>query len=96
MSDDSPPRTHATGLAELERLALSLVGTGKVGEAQHLLTRAMLSEALKRTAGNYTRAAALLGVRRQAVQQMVTRFNLEPWARSLRAPASERPLTQRA
>ena len=68
----------------LERLAGALVGAGQVRDAQDHLTRGMLKEGLRRTAGNYTHTARLLGVRRQAVQQMVTRFGLEKWAASLR------------
>jgi transcriptional regulator of acetoin/glycerol metabolism len=44
----------------------------------------MLREALVRTRGNYTHAAALLGVRRQAVQQMVQRFELSSWIMAAR------------
>jgi hypothetical protein len=72
-------------LDALERWACSLVGTGGVCDARDRLTRGMLKEALRRTAGNYTRTAYLLGVKRQAIQQMVTRFQLAEWAESCSA-----------
>jgi transcriptional regulator with GAF, ATPase, and Fis domain len=77
----APPRAE---LELLERLARQLVGAGRVWEAQDRLTRGMLMEALHRTAGNYAQAALLLGVKRQAVQQMVSRFDLEAWTARLR------------
>ena len=52
-------------LDELERLAPLLVGTGWILDVQERLLRAMLIEALRRTTANYTRAARLLGVKRQ-------------------------------
>src|SRR4051812_29754979 len=73
-----------TCLRALERLAPALVGSERVWEIQNRLAKAMLMEALRRTSGNYTRAAELLGVRRQAVQQMVARFSLDRWAAHLR------------
>lgn len=75
------------GLAELTRLAPSLVGRGSLAKAQEQLTRGMLEGALLRTAANYTRTAQQLGVRRQAIQQMVTRFGLETWVARLRRDA---------
>jgi transcriptional regulator with GAF, ATPase, and Fis domain len=80
-------RSNAAGdsrLEELERLAPLLVGAGWVLEAQERLLRGMLVEALRRTAANYTRAGRLLGVKRQAIQQMVARLGLEGWAKSVR------------
>jgi len=73
-----------TCLRALERLAPALVGSEGVWEIQNRLAKGMLMEALRRTGGNYTRAAELLGVRRQAVQQMVARFDLDRWAAHLR------------
>ena len=72
------------GLEALERLAPALVGVGHVWEAKDRLARAMLMEALRQTRGNFTHAARLLGVRRQAVQQMIVRFDLEAWSTTLR------------
>lgn len=71
-------------LKELEPLAAWLVGRAGVDGAINQLRRAMLCEALSRTSGNYTRAALLLGVQRQAVQNMVSRYELRQWARSMR------------
>jgi hypothetical protein len=68
----------------LENLAASLIGFGRVWELQERLARGMLMEALRRTGANYTQAAHLLGVKRQAIQQMVLRFDLEDWAAVLR------------
>jgi transcriptional regulator with GAF, ATPase, and Fis domain len=67
----------SSGFAALESLAPALLGAGGLLEAQERLARGMLAAALERTSANYTRTAQLLGVRRQAVQQMVTRFALE-------------------
>lgn len=72
------------GLAELTRLTPSLVGRGTLAQAQERLARGMLQEALRLTAANYTRTAQQLGVQRQAIQQMVTRFGLETWVARLR------------
>ena len=73
-----------TCLKALERLAPALVGSERVWEIQNRLAKGMLMEALRRTGGNYTHAAELLGVRRQAIQQMVARFGLDRWAVHLR------------
>ena len=78
-------------LMELDHLAAALVGAGRVWEIQDRIARCMLMEALRQTAANYTRTALLLGVKRQAIQQMVVRFELEAWAGSLRAEKSEVP-----
>jgi hypothetical protein len=78
------PRGAPSVLDELERLAHCLVGTDRVLEVQARLARGMLVEALERTAGNYTHAAKLLGVQRQAIQQMVIRHGLTAWATNLR------------
>jgi transcriptional regulator with GAF, ATPase, and Fis domain len=68
----------------LEHMAGNLIGAGRIWELQDRLGRGMLLEALRRTGANYTRAAQLLGVKRQAVQQMVLRYDLEEWAAALR------------
>jgi len=78
-------------LEALERFAQALVGTGHVWEAQERLARGMLMEALRRTAANYTHAARLLGVKRQAIQQMVTRFDLVDWTLHLRVQTRSTP-----
>jgi transcriptional regulator with GAF, ATPase, and Fis domain len=69
---------------EIGELASRLVGTSALDKLQSRLAEALLREALRRSAGNYTRAAELLGVTRQAVQQMVVRFGLRPLAEDLR------------
>lgn len=74
----------AARLGALDSLAAELVGVAGVDLMQNRLKRAMLQEALTRTGGNLTRAAHLLGVRRQAVQQMVDRYDLKVWAREVR------------
>jgi transcriptional regulator of acetoin/glycerol metabolism len=71
-------------LGELERIVGTMVGQDGIFDVQDRLKRAMLREALVRTRGNYTHAAALLGVRRQAVQQMVQRFELSSWIMAAR------------
>lgn len=80
---ESPEPADAP-LAELELVAADLVGRTAVDCAINRLRRAMLCEALSRTAGNYTKAALLLGVQRQAVQNMVARYDLRQWARAVR------------
>jgi transcriptional regulator with GAF, ATPase, and Fis domain len=80
------PRSRADDVDDLEHLAARLVGKHAVDRAQHRLKRAMLVEALSRTGGNYSRAARLLGVTRQAVQQMVGRYELQSFAEAARAP----------
>lgn len=71
-------------LGELAYVAAGLVGRAGVEGAISRLRREMLCEALARTCGNYTKAALLLGVQRQAVQNMVTRYGLRQWARAVR------------
>lgn len=68
----------------LEALATTLVGRVDLDRTRSRVCRAMLREALRRTGGNYTHAAVLLGVKRQAVQQMVRRLELEVWATALK------------
>jgi DNA-binding protein Fis len=76
---DQPERTD-----DLETFAAKLVGLSGVEIAQARVKRAMLREALVRTNGNFTKTAYLLGVRRQAVQQMVVRFDLRHFANAIR------------
>jgi DNA-binding NtrC family response regulator len=75
---------QAKNRRELESVAVLLVGHLDLDGMRLRLGRAMLCEALRRTRGNYTHAAMLLGVRRQAVQQMVRRMELETWALDLK------------
>jgi transcriptional regulator with GAF, ATPase, and Fis domain len=77
----------ATALGQLQRLDESgagLLGLVCVDLAQNCLKRAMLREALRRTHGNFTKTASLLGVKRQAVQHMVSRYELREWAAGIR------------
>jgi len=52
------------------------VGQQSIHVVQDQIRYEMLREALARTNWNYTRTAKLLGVTRQAVQQMMDRFDL--------------------
>lgn len=80
-------------LVHLEASAAELVGLSGVDVAQARVKCAMLREALARTGGNFTKTASLLGVRRQAIQQMVARFDLRAWANEVRraAPTPQAP-----
>jgi transcriptional regulator with GAF, ATPase, and Fis domain len=60
---------------DLQRIATQLVGVS-VHDAQDIVRRAMLEEALRRVGGNLTHAASLLGVKRQAVQYMINKYDL--------------------
>jgi DNA-binding NtrC family response regulator len=68
----------------LAQLAPGQVGAHPIHAVQDTLKRAMLLEALTRTRGNYVRVAELLGVTRQAVQQMVSRYDLTEIVAALR------------
>jgi len=63
----------------------ALVGDVSVDAAQNTLKRAMLTEAITRSSGNLTKAAGLLGVKRQAVQQMLNRYEMRNWANTMRS-----------
>ena len=56
---------------ELTAQVKELVGFRSIKEVQRLVKRTMLAKALALTQGNLTHAARLLGVTRQAVQQMI-------------------------
>lgn len=75
---------------DLELLAGSLVGIHSLDSIRDHMNRVMLRIALKRTGGNYTGAARLLGVTRQSVQQMVSRFGLRDWNTTMRTSARSR------
>jgi transcriptional regulator with GAF, ATPase, and Fis domain len=62
-------------LEDLQRIATELVGVC-VHDVQDTFRRAMLTEALRRVDGNLTQAATLLGVKRQAVQYMMAKYEL--------------------
>jgi two-component system KDP operon response regulator KdpE len=64
------PDPESTAADEVGRTAMHIV--------QDRVRRDMLSQALTRTDWNFTQSAKLLGVTRQAIQQMVRRFELHP------------------
>jgi len=68
----------------LEPAACGQVGVRPIHAVQDRVKRAMLLEALSRTHGNYVHTAALLGLTRPAVQQMVRRYELAAIAGALR------------
>ena len=82
-------------LRALDVVAGDLVGIVGVDLSQNRVKTAMLREALLRTHGNLTKAAHLLGVKRQAVQQMVDRYDLKAWTRSLRSDVAPCRMEQR-
>lgn len=69
----------------LVALARREVGRIDIAAVVDVLREAMLREALERAGGNITRASDLLGITRQAVQQLIRRFELVEWHQSLRA-----------
>jgi transcriptional regulator with GAF, ATPase, and Fis domain len=85
VSDRDPPPSSRVRATDLETLAAKLVGLNDVEHAQERLKRAMLYEALLRTEANFAKAGDLLGVTRQAIQQMVARYELRQWAQAVRA-----------
>lgn len=72
------------------------VGRVDITKLADVLREAMVREALKRAGGNITHASDLLGISRQAVQQLIRRFELVEWHQSLRSPETSetRPLGQ--
>jgi Bacterial regulatory protein, Fis family len=74
-----------SGGGTLEVLAADLVGRLPLDSTRERVCRAMVREALAQTAGNYSRAAELLGVKRQAVQQMVARHDLRSWVEAVKS-----------
>lgn len=72
------------------------VGCVDMTELVDVVREAMVREALKRAGGNITHASDLLGISRQAVQQLIRRFELVEWHQSLRSEETgeARPLGQ--
>lgn len=68
----------------LEQVAATRVGHDQLANVLDAVKHSMLKTALWRTGGNYTRTACMLGVTRQAVQQMVARYELCSWVESVR------------
>ena len=73
--------------AWVEAVAPGIVGAVPMDVAQNLLKQAMLIEALQRTSGNLSQAGRLLGVTRQAIQQMLSRYNLRVSAQRVKGSA---------
>ena len=73
----TPDQTRCAIDPELDapwsELAASSLGRLSLNEVRDLVTKAMLTLALERSDHNYSRAAAQLGVTRQAVQYLVHR-----------------------
>jgi len=61
----------------IDALATAQVGHVPILTVQDQVKKAMLQQALARSDGNYVKTARALGVTRQAVQQMVRRYELE-------------------
>jgi transcriptional regulator of acetoin/glycerol metabolism len=68
-------------------LVYALIGRAPLDRVRDAIRHAMLTEALARTSGNVSHTARLLGVKRQAVQQMLVRYELRSWAQGLRERA---------
>ena len=84
-----PLRRSESSRAAIDRDLLVAVARRQVGSVDipdltDAVREAMVREALEREGGNITRAADLLGVTRQAVQQLIRRFDLGQWHRDLR------------
>lgn len=58
----------------IDSLAASSVGSATLPSLQSRLRQAMVHQALALSGGNYSRAARMLGVSRQALQQTLQRF----------------------
>ncbi len=68
----------------LRRVISQAVGRQPMQDFQSQVRRTMLEQALIRANGNLSRAAKMLGITRQGVQQMVSRYKLDGWLRELR------------
>lgn len=90
---DSQETTDHSLLIEAARRE---VGRVDMTELTDILREAMVREALERADGNITHASDLLGISRQAVQQLIRRFELVEWHQSLRCQETgeARPLGQ--
>ena len=85
------PHTDGPAAApSLSELARRAVGKHNLVDLVTSLKRSMLIEALTRSSGNIAVASELLGISRQAVQQMIQRADLQAWVRSLRRAGRER------
>ena len=77
-----PPATLDEDL--LRRVIAQAVGRQPMQDFQSQVRRTMLEQALTRANGNLSRAAKMLGITRQGVQQMVSRYKLDGWLKELR------------
>jgi transcriptional regulator with GAF, ATPase, and Fis domain len=68
----------------LRRVIAQAVGRQPMQDFQSHVRRTMLEQALTRANGNLSRAAKMLGITRQGVQQMVSRYKLDGWLKELR------------
>ncbi|MEO8183501.1 MAG: helix-turn-helix domain-containing protein [Deltaproteobacteria bacterium] len=91
LADAQTAGTSCNPGSALEAFVAQLVGSRLLLAVQDSVRKAMLREALERTSGNYTQAARLLGVQRQAVQQMVSRFEMQDWVDRLRLQSIAMP-----
>ena len=66
-----------TGTPHLEEVAQAEVGHTPILTVQDRVKKAMLQQALELWDGNYVKTATTLGVTRQAIQQMVKRYEIE-------------------
>jgi transcriptional regulator of acetoin/glycerol metabolism len=81
------PSDHSLLIAASRRQ----VGRVDITELADILREAMVREALERACGNITHASDLLGITRQAVQQLIRRFELVEWHQNLRAKDGVEP-----
>ena len=72
------PELRAELEARWTELAARSVGLLALNEVRDLVTKSLLSAALVRSHDNYSRAAQLLGITRQAVQYLVQRHAAGP------------------
>jgi transcriptional regulator with GAF, ATPase, and Fis domain len=93
-SDSGPlglPPSETQPAAELSRPLSDFVklqvGKRTLPSVADEIRRCMLVEAVRRTGGNITRTACILGLTRQAVQQMLSNLQLKDWASRLREVA---------
>ncbi|HWO14875.1 MAG TPA: helix-turn-helix domain-containing protein [Polyangiaceae bacterium] len=92
------PSGHAAAgprLGQLRELLLVSVGLRPIHDLLDEVRGIMLTEALRRSGGNIARAARLLGISRQGVQQMIQRYNPEPGMAGLRAPPGSLELARK-
>jgi transcriptional regulator with GAF, ATPase, and Fis domain len=78
------PPAAADEMELLRRVISQAVGRQPMQDFQSKVRRTMLEQALVRANGNLSRAAKMLGITRQGVQQMVSRYKLDGWLRELR------------